>query len=165
VDDPAVGSAVELLDAFPNLVVTRTFSKGHGLAGLRVGYALGDPATIDVINRLRESFNVNAVALALARIALDDPGHLDRVRSFNRAERARLAGGLAARGLFVHPSMTNFLLVDFERPAAPIEAKWLARGVVVRPMGGYGLPTCLRISVGAPDENERLLATLDEALS
>jgi histidinol-phosphate aminotransferase len=61
--------------------------------------------------------------------------------------------------------MTNFLLVDFERPAAPIEAKWLARGVVVRPMGGYGLPTCLRISVGAPDENERLLATLDEALS
>jgi len=165
VDDPAVGSAVELLAAFPNLVVTRTFSKGYGLAGLRVGYAVGDPATIDVLNRLRESFNVNAVALELARIALDDPGHLERVRAFNRDQRARLAAGLAARGLFVHPSMTNFVLVDFDRPAAPIEARWLARGVVVRPMGGYGLPTCLRISVGAVAENDRLLAHLDEALS
>jgi histidinol-phosphate aminotransferase len=165
VDDPAVGSAVELLGEFPNMVVTRTFSKGHGLAGLRVGYAVGDAAIIDVINRLRESFNVNALALLLARLALDDPGHLDRVRAYNRDARSRLAAGLAARNLFLHPSMTNFVLVDFERPAAPIEAKWLSRGVVVRPMGGYGLPTCLRISVGAPEENERLLATLDEALS
>jgi histidinol-phosphate aminotransferase len=165
VDDPAVGSAIELLGEFPNLVVTRTFSKGHGLAGLRVGYAVGDPATIDVLNRLRESFNVNAIALELARLALDDESHLARVRSFNRAERGRMAQAIAARGLFVHPSMTNFLLVDFDRPAAPIEARWLARGVVVRPMGGYGLPTCLRISVGAVDENERLLAGLDEALA
>lgn len=164
VDDPAVGSAIELLGEFPNLVVTRTFSKGHGLAGLRVGYAVGDPATIDVVNRLRESFNVNAIALELARLALEDESHLARVRSFNRAERGRMAQAIAARGLFVHPSMTNFLLVDFDRPAAPIEARWLARGVVVRPMGGYGLPTCLRISVGAVDENERLLASLDEAL-
>lgn len=165
VDDPTVGSAVGLLGEFPNLVVTRTFSKGHGLAGLRVGYAVADPAIVDVLNRLRESFNVNALALELARIALGDSGHLDRVRAFNLAERARIAGGLAARGLFVHPSMTNFLLVDFDRPAAAVEAKWLARGVVVRPMGGYGLPTCLRISVGAPEENDRLLASLDEALA
>jgi histidinol-phosphate aminotransferase len=165
VDDPAVGSALSLLGEFPNLVVTRTFSKGYGLAGLRVGYAVASPSTIDVLNRLRESFNVNAVALELARIALSDDAHLERGRAFNRAERERLAAALAARGLFVHPSMTNFVLVDFDRPAAPIEARWLSRGVVVRPMGGYGLPTCLRISVGSADENDRLIATLDEALA
>jgi histidinol-phosphate aminotransferase len=165
VDDPAVGSALELLPQFPNLIITRTFSKGYGLAGLRVGYAIGDPATISVLNRLRESFNVNAAALLLARLALDDDAHLERARAFNRSERARLEAGLVQRGLFVHPSMTNFVLVDFDRPAAPIEQRWLDRGVVVRPMGGYSLPGCLRISVGSVAENTRLLQTLDEALA
>jgi histidinol-phosphate aminotransferase len=164
VDDPEVGSAVELLADYPNLIVTRTFSKGYGLAGLRVGYAIGDPATIALVNRLRESFNVNALALEMARLALQDAAHLARVREFNRTERARMAHAFDRRGIFVHPSMTNFILVDFERPAAPIEASWLERGVVVRPMGGYGLPQCLRISLGSTSENDRLLASLDEVL-
>ena len=160
-----MASAVRLLGEFPNLVVTRTFSKGYGLAGLRVGYALGDRELIAVLNRLRESFNVNAVGLLLARLALDDSAHLQRVVAFNHQQRGILEHGLQQRGVFVHPSMTNFLLADFGQAAAPIEARWLQRGVVVRPMGGYGLPTCLRISVGSVEENARLLATVDEALA
>ncbi len=165
VDDPEVGNAVELLTAHPNLIVTRTFSKGYALAGLRVGYAVADPSVVEVINRVRESFNVNALGLALARLALKDTTHLARVREFNRAGRSRMAHALEQRGLFVHPSMTNFILVDFDRPAAPIEAAWLERGVVVRPMGGYGLPTCLRISIGSEAENQRLIETLDTVLA
>jgi histidinol-phosphate aminotransferase len=126
---------------------------------------VGDPATIDVINRLRESFNVNAVALSLARLALADSAHLVRVREFNRSQRAMMAEAFRRRGVFVHPSMTNFLLVDFDRPAAPIEARWLERGVVVRPMGGYGLPTCSRISIGSEAENAQLIGSLDRVLA
>lgn len=161
--DPEVGSALELRGRFPNLVVTRTFSKAHGLAGLRVGYAIAERAVVDVVNRLRESFNVNAVALALAEAALGDPDHVARVREATRSDREALAGAIAAFGAFVHPSATNFLLVDFDRDAAPIEAALLARGVVVRPMGGYGLPTCLRINTGTARDHERLLAALAEA--
>jgi histidinol-phosphate aminotransferase len=165
VEDPAVGSALVLRDRHPNLVVTRTFSKAHGLAGLRVGHAIADRAVVDVVNRLRESFNVNAVALKLAEAALADPGHVARVREATRRGREALAGELTAMGLFVHPSSTNFLLVDFDRDAALVEAALLARGVVVRPMGGYGLPTCLRISTGTARDHERLLAALAEALA
>ncbi len=163
--DPVVGGALALRDRYPNLVVTRTFSKAHGLAGLRVGYAIADRAVVDVVNRLRESFNVNAVALMLAEAALADPDHVARVREATRQDREALAGALEAMGLFVHPSATNFLLVDFDRDAAPIEAALLARGVVVRPMGGYGLPTCLRINTGTGRDHERLLAALAEALA
>lgn len=165
VDDPAIGSALELRQRFPNLVVTRTFSKAHGLAGVRVGYAIADRFVVDVLNRLRESFNVNAVALALAEAALGDPDHVVRVRESTRRDRQALAVALEALGLFVHPSSTNFVLVDFDRDAAPIEASLLARGVVVRPMGGYGLPTCLRINTGTPVDHARLLSALAEALA
>jgi len=163
--DPAVGSALALRGRFPNLIVTRTFSKAYGLAGLRIGYAIADRATIEVVNRLRESFNVNAVALALAEAALSDPDHVAKVRDATCKDREALAGALTALGLFVHPSATNFLLVDFDRDAAPIEAALLARGVVVRPMGGYGLPTCLRINTGTAIEHERLISALTEALA
>lgn len=160
VDDPAVGSALALLPGHANLLVTRTFSKGYGLAGLRLGYALGHPDTVALINRLRESFNANALAMLAAEAALSDPDHLAHCRIATAAERERMALRLRAQGYFVHPSLTNFLLVDFEREAAPIESALMARGVVVRPMVGYGLPTCLRVTVGRPDENERLLEAL-----
>jgi histidinol-phosphate aminotransferase len=165
VDDPAVGSALALRRRHPNVVVTRTFSKGYGLAGLRIGYAVADAGVVEVVNRLRESFNANAVALAAAEAALDDPAHLERSRSWNRAQRERIGAACNALGLAVHPSLTNFVLVDFGRTAAPIEARLLERAVVVRPMGGYGLPTCLRISVGSAAENAALLAALPEALA
>ena len=160
-DAPRHGSALPLLDRHANLVVTRTFSKAYALAGLRVGYAVGNAGLVAVMERIRESFNVNMAALAAAEAALGDEDHLRRSLASNATQRVILAEALRARGLFAHPSQTNFLLVDFGAPAAPLEAALLTHGVVPRPMAGYGLPTCLRITVGTEDENQRLLAGLD----
>ncbi len=160
VDGQGPRSALGFAARHPNLVVTRTFSKAYALAGLRVGYAVADPGVVAVIERLRESFNVNSVALAAAEAALADADHLAAARVWTLAERAWLAGELAARGYDVLPSQTNFLLVDLGRDAAPLERHLFEQGVIVRPMGGYGLGHALRISVGRRAENERLLATL-----
>jgi len=160
--DPGVSSAVVLLSGHPNLIVTRTFSKAYGLAGLRVGYALAHPGLIAVMERVRESFNVNNIGLAAATAALADQQHVDSVRERNAAERELLATNLRERGYFVHPSQTNFLLVEFGPQTPVIEGALIARGVVLRPMAGYGLPECLRITIGTRDENARLLEALDE---
>lgn len=165
VTDPALVSAATLLEAHPNLVVTRTFSKGYALAALRVGYLLAAPGLVAVLERVRESFNVNGPGLAACEAALADDEHLAWVRRRNAAEREALLDALRARELAVSPSQANFLLVDFGRDAAAIEAGLVARGVVPRPMGGYGLPTCLRITVGNRDENRRFLQALDEVLA
>lgn len=164
-DAPDFGSALPLLAAHRTLVVTRTFSKAYALAGLRVGYAIGHPAVIAVLERLRESFNVNMVALAAAEAALGDDEWLRSTVAANAREREALAVALRRRGWPVSPSQTNFLLVEFGERTAQIEAALLERGVVVRPMAGYGLPECLRISVGTADENRRLLAALDDLAS
>ena len=163
VDAPGHASALALLDRHANLVVTRTFSKAHALAGLRVGYAVGNPGLIAVMERVRESFNVNLIGLAAAEASLADEAHLRRSLAGNAEQRAALADALGGRGLFVHPSQTNFLLVEFGGDAGRIEADLLERGVVLRPMAGYGLPDCLRITVGTAGENLRLLAALDAA--
>jgi len=160
VDDPGLTSALRWLPKYPNLVVTRTFSKAYALAGLRVGYVAGSPESISVIERLRESFNVNSLALAAAEAALADSQHVARSKAFNGSERTWLAERLRACGLRVLASQTNFVLVDFARDAALIEATLFERGVIVRPMGGYGLNEFLRISVGSRAENERLLEAL-----
>ncbi len=161
VDAPDYASARPLLDAHPNLVVTRTFSKAYALAGLRVGYALAHPGLVAVMERVRESFNVNLVGLAAAQAVLDDVEHLAWTLARNAEQRSALADSLRTRGWFVHPSQANFLLVEFGAETARIEAGLLAQGVVVRPMAGYGLPQCLRITVGEAGENRRLLAALD----
>lgn len=160
-DAPDYRSALSLLPMHPNLVLTRTFSKAYALAGLRVGYAVAHPGLVAVMERVRESFNVNLVGLAAAEAALADEAHLQWTLARNREQRAALADALRARGWFVHPSQTNFLLVEFGGATPGIEAALLADGVVLRPMAGYGLPQCLRITVGSADENRRLLATLD----
>lgn len=160
VDAAGPGTAVALMDRFPNLVVTRTFSKAHGLAGLRIGYMASHPTVAAVCERLRESFNVNAVALAAAEAALGDRAHRERVRAVNAEDRAWLAESLSARGMRVLPSQTNFLLVDLGRDAAPLEAHLFERGVIVRPMGGYRLPKTVRISIGSRAELHRLLENL-----
>ena len=154
-------SAFTLLPRHRNLVVTRTFSKAHALAGLRVGYAVGDAGLIAVMQRVRESFNVNMPALAAALAALDDPAHLDSGIAANRTQREALVAALRERGWNVTPSATNFVLVEFGKRPAMIEASLLASGVVARPMAGYGLPDCLRITVGTAADNARLLAALD----
>jgi histidinol-phosphate aminotransferase len=169
VDAPEYASALRLISQYPNLVVTRTFSKAYALAGLRIGYAIGHPGLIAVMERVRESFNVNVAGLAAAEAALGDDEHLTWVIARNREQRAALAESWSARGLRVFPSQTNFLLVQFVEPGdearvACIEAALCDLGVVLRPMVGYGLGHCLRITVGTVDENRRLLAALDKVL-
>ncbi len=170
VDTPDWASALTLHATHPNLLVTRTFSKAYALAGLRVGYAIAHPGLIAVMERVRESFNVNSPGLAAAKAALGDDEHLQWVIARNAEQREALADALGARDLTVFPSQTNFLLVQFAEPAdnarvAAIEAALCDVGVVLRPMVGYGLGHCLRITVGNADENLRLLAGLDEVLA
>lgn len=165
VDAPDYASALGLLAQYPNLIVARTFSKAYALAGLRVGYAIAHADCIAVMERVRESFNVNALGLAAAEAALADAAHLQASVAGNRQQRAALAAEFAKRGLVVSPSQTNFLLVEFGEHTNVVEAALLARGVILRPMGGYGLGACLRITVGTVEENARLLATLDEVLA
>ena len=165
VDAPDYASALPLVARHPNLVVTRTFSKAYALAGLRVGYAVAHPQLIAVMERVRESFNVNALGLAAAEAALADAEHLQSSVAGNAVQRAALADALRERGLKVSPSQTNFLLVEFGDDAGRIESRLVSRGVVLRPMGGYGLGECLRITVGTEAENARLLQVLDEVMA
>lgn len=163
-DAPDYASALPLVARHPNLVVTRTFSKAYALAGLRVGFAVADEGLIAVMERVRESFNVNALGLVAAEAALGDVAHLQASIAGNSAQREVLAEALRARGMKVAPSQTNFLLVEFGDHSSRIEARLVGRGVVLRPMGGYGLGECLRITVGTEFENQRLLAALDEVM-
>ena len=153
------------LARFPNLVVARTFSKAYGLAGLRVGYALSHPDVADLLNRVRQPFNVSVPGLAAASAALDDTAHLQATLEVNRAGLARLRAGLSALGIDVLPAAGNFLLCDFRRPVGPVNEALLRRGVIVRPVGNYALPNHLRITVGTPGQNERLLAALAAVLA
>ncbi len=169
VDAPDWASALTLHATHPNLVVTRTFSKAYALAGLRVGYVIAHPGLIAVMERVRESFNVNSPGLAAAQAALGDDEHLQWVIARSVEQRDALTSALRARGLTVFPSQTNFLLVQFAEPGdnarvAAIEAALCGVGIVLRPMVGYGLGHCLRITVGNADENLRLLAGLDKVL-
>lgn len=165
VTDPELASAMALRARFPNLAVARTFSKAYGLAGLRAGYLVADATVVQAMEPVRESFNLNAMALAAAEAALADAVHLESVRARNAAERARLAQALTNLGLTVLPSQTNFLLVRFGPDTAAIEQALFARGVILRPMAGYGLGGYLRITVATPAENDRLLVTLREVLA
>lgn len=160
VSDPALSSALAVRTRYPNLIVARTFSKAYGLAGLRVGYLVAEPALLALLEPVRESFNVNALALVAAQAALADATHLQKVVSRTREERDWLAAMLRGLGLRVSPSQTNFLLVHFGPETPAIEQALLLQGIVVRPMGGYGLGEYLRITIADRQENERLLAGL-----
>lgn len=156
--------ATRWLGKLPNLVVTRTFSKAYGLAGLRVGYALSHPDVADLLNRVRQPFNVNSLALAAAEAALGDTAHLDTTVELNRAGLVELRRGVQRLGLRALPSAANFLLVDCGRPAGAVYEALLYEGVIVRPVAGYGLPNALRITVGTATDNARCLAALERAL-
>ncbi|MEZ5461786.1 histidinol-phosphate transaminase [Dokdonella sp.] len=160
VDAPGLSTALRFAGQYPNLVVTRTFSKAYALAGLRVGYLVADPGVVGVLDRLRESFNVNGLALAAAEAALSDQAHLETVLSWTRDEREWLRTELAQRGYRALPSQTNFLMVDLGVDASTLQARLFEHGVIVRPMQGYGLGNTIRISLGSRFENERLLAAL-----
>ena len=155
---------VPWLREHPNLVVLRTFSKAYGLAGARVGYAISHPEVAEVLNRLRPAFNVNALAQAGALAALADQGHMRAAVSRTMRELTRVDGELKRLGLWTAPSAANFVLLRLDAPATPVFERLLARGLIVRPLAGYGLANCLRISIGLPSDNDRLLSTLPQAL-
>jgi histidinol-phosphate aminotransferase len=160
-----VPDGTQWLASHPNLVVTRTFSKAFALAGLRVGYALSDPDVADLLNRVRQPFNVSVVGLAAAAAALDDPEHLRATLRLNRDGLERLHAGLAELGLGVLPSAANFVLCDLHRPAEPVNEALLRQGVIVRPVDNYGLPNHLRITTGTAAQNDRVLAAMAAALA
>ena len=149
----------------PNLVVTRTFSKAYGLAGLRVGYAISHPDLADILNRVRQPFNVSVPALAAAAASLDDHEHLDATIALNRAGIERLRAGLARLGIGAPPSAGNFVLADFRRAAGPVDHALLREGVIVRPLANYGLLNHLRISTGTAEQDERLLTAMAMAIA
>lgn len=154
---------VSLIERYPNLLISRTFSKAYGLAGLRVGYGLAQPKVIDLLNRVRHPFNVNAPVLAAAEAALDDVEFLELSYRVNIAGLQQLSAGLSALGLEYVPSKGNFLLVKVG-DAARINQALLKSGVIVRPVGNYGLPEFLRVSVGLEAQNARFLEVLKASL-
>jgi histidinol-phosphate aminotransferase len=156
-------NATRWISRFPNLVVSRTFSKAYGLAGLRVGYGVMDAAVADIVNRVRPPFNVNSLAQAAAIAALADTAYVDASRALNREGMRVLGAGFDALGLAHLPSHGNFIMVDVGDGIAVFEAL-LRAGVIVRPVASYGLPAWLRVTVGLPQENARLLAALPGAL-
>lgn len=164
VDAPDYPSALDYLEVRDRVMVTRTFSKCYGLAGLRVGYGVAKPELIDFLNRGRQPFNCNSLAQAGALAALDDQAHVDASVELNNSERTRLSAALSERGLGVVPSQANFILVDFKRDGAQVYQDMLQKGVIIRPMGGYGLTTFGRISIGTKPQNDRMLSVLDEVL-
>ena len=148
---------------FPNLVVCRTFSKIYGLAGLRIGYGVTSAAVADLMNRVRQPFNVNNLALAGALAALDDDEFLQASYELNRRGMAQIVAALEKLGLTYIPSYGNF--VTFKAgDAAAVNQKLLQQGVIVRPIGGYGMPEWLRVTIGSEAENARFIAALEKAL-
>jgi histidinol-phosphate aminotransferase len=155
--------ALAWLPRFPNLLISRTFSKAYGLAGLRVGYGVGHPAVIDLLNRVRQPFNVSSLGLAAAEAALDDEEFLAKSAELNRRGMDQLLEGFKALGLEWIPSSGNFVTVRVGNAAA-VNARLLKQGVIVRPIAGYGLAEWLRVSIGLPEENARFLDALRSAL-
>lgn len=135
------------LAEFPNLVITRTFSKIYGLAGLRIGYALASAEVADLMNRVRQPFNCNNLALAAATAAADDHEFVTRSYELNRAGMEQILGGLKRFGFAHIPSHGNFLTFK-AGDAAALNQKLLKQGVIVRPIGGYGMPEWLRVTIG-----------------
>jgi histidinol-phosphate aminotransferase len=152
------------LQEFSNLVVLRTMSKGFGLAGMRIGYAISHPEVADALNRIRPAFNVSNVAQAGAIAALADLAYVDQVAQRTIAERERVQAALKSAGVRYAPSAANFLLVEIGARAAQIYEQLLRGGIIVRPMAGYGLAQHLRISIGLPEQNDRLIALLTQLL-
>ena len=164
VNEPNYPNGIEWIERCPQLIVTRTFSKAYGLAGLRIGYAVSSAPVANYLNRVRQPFNINSAALAAGAAALEDEEHLARSIALNRAGREQLCAGVRELGLACLPGVGNFACVDLARPAAAVYEALLRRGVIVRPIANYDMPNHLRITVGLPAENDRCLRALAEVL-
>lgn len=157
-------NGLDYLAGFPNLLVSRTFSKAYGLAALRVGYGICQPAIADAMNRVRQPFNVNSLALAAAVASLSDVNYLAESRAVNREGMLQLESGLREMGLQWIPSRGNFVAIDLGQEAAPVFQALLREGVIVRPVANYGMPNHLRVSIGLRAENHRFLQALAKVL-
>lgn len=165
VEEPDYPDTTQWLADFPNLVVTRTFSKAFGLAGLRVGYSISSPEIADLLNRVRQPFNTSIPAQVAALAALSDHEHMSRSVKSNCDGLQQLSAGFKDLGIDYVPSVCNFILADMQRPVADIFEALLRAGIIVRPVGNYGLPNHLRISVGLPEENTRFLGALESIMA
>ncbi len=165
---PEYFNSIKFLERYSNLLISRTFSKAYGLASLRVGFALASSAITDLINRVRQPFNVNSFALAAATAALSDQDFLNQTRTLNHAGMSQLEAGCAALGLSWIPSRANFLSIcvntDVERQGTKVFQDLLKLGVIVRPIAGYGMPEYIRVSIGTFTENKRFLEALSQVL-
>ena len=162
VDAAGYPNGVALTGRYPNLIVTRTFSKIHALAALRVGYSISQPEAADLMNRGRQPFNVNSIAQAAAIAALADDEFVVTSREMNRAALVQLTEGLDRLGFEHIPSVGNFLCFDAgNREAGALNQALLREGVIVRPVAEYGLANYLRVSAGLPQENARFLESLE----
>ena len=157
--------SLRLLKKYPNLLVTRTFSKAYGLAGLRVGYAVASPEIVNALNKVREPFNVNLLAQEGAVAALDDRSHLKKTVQLVNEGRRFLTLSLEAMGLRCVDTVTNFVLVDLKREAGPVYEALLRRGVIVRPMNAWGLGTFIRVTIGTKSDNRRFIESLKKVLN
>ncbi|NOZ53491.1 MAG: histidinol-phosphate transaminase [Gammaproteobacteria bacterium] len=157
-------NALQWLNQYSNLIVTRTFSKAYGLAGLRVGYCVSHPQITDLLNRVRQPFNVNQLALAGANAALQDNAYLERVVALNCSEMRMLCKAFDTLGLVYIPSVGNFVAVDVGQNAASLYDALLHEGVIVRPVANYGMPQHLRVTVGTEEENNIFVASLKKVL-
>jgi histidinol-phosphate aminotransferase len=163
--EPAQQAAsADWVGRYPYLIVARTFSKAYGLAALRIGYGIMEPSVANVLNRVRQPFNVNGLAQAAALAALADTAYVEESRSLNRAGMRQLEEGFRGLGLEWVPSHANFLLVKVG-DAGSVYLRLLKRGVIVRPVANYALPEWLRVTIGLPAENQRFLAALADALA
>jgi histidinol-phosphate aminotransferase len=163
VEESAYPDSIAWLARYPNLICARTFSKIYGLAGLRVGYGVSSPAVADLLNRVRQPFNVNSIAQAAALAALDDSAHLDKARRVNTDGMQQLAKGFEQLGLAYIPSAGNFVCVEVGE-AGRVYENLLRAGVIVRPVANYGMPRHLRVTVGLVNENQRFLDALKKVL-
>jgi histidinol-phosphate aminotransferase len=155
---------LEFYREYPNLIVTGTFSKIYGLGGLRVGYAFAHPQILEPMRKVKMPFNVSALGMAGALAALGDHEHIRRAKEVNAEGMAYLEKEFSGMGLAFRPSQGNFLLVKMPSPPVPIYENMLSKGVILRPVGGYGLKEHLRISVGTGAENKRMLESLKKTL-
>jgi histidinol-phosphate aminotransferase len=157
--------SIAWLDQYPNLMITRTFSKAYGLAGLRVGYSVSSSEIADLLNRVRQPFNNNMLALAAAEGALADEAYLSETIAVNNNGMRQLTSAFESLGLSWIPSSGNFVSVDLNQPGMPIYEALLKKGVIVRPVANYEMPNYLRISIGTEQENQFFINALKEVLA
>ena len=152
------------LQQFPNLVVTQTFSKVYGLAGLRIGYSISNIEIANILNRARQPFNTNSLAQAAAIASLDDEEHVINSVSMNNAGKAYLQSAFSDMGLRYLPTMGNFISVNVEQDGMALYQRLLQQGVIVRPVTNYAMPDYLRITIGTQQQNERFIETFRQCL-